>query len=67
MPVSVTLQQAWDRRNGIKADTGFFATVFAAKWWLTAGSAALLGLVLWLYLGGRWGTGGGGWVPGEGG
>ena len=27
--------------------TGFFATVFAAKWWLTSGFAALLGIVLW--------------------
>jgi hypothetical protein len=28
-------------------EVGFFATVFAAKWWLTSISAALLGVVLW--------------------
>jgi uncharacterized membrane protein YraQ (UPF0718 family) len=30
--------------------TGFFAMVYAAKWWLTAGSAVLLALVLWRWL-----------------
>lgn len=30
--------------------TGFFAAVFAAKWWLTSGFAAALGLVLWRWL-----------------
>jgi len=42
--LAVLIFANWGRAD---ADTGFFATVFAAKWWLTAGSAALLGLVLW--------------------
>ncbi|MEX2043821.1 MAG: permease, partial [Opitutus sp.] len=33
------------------ATTGFFATVFAAKWWLTSAFAALFGLVLWRWFG----------------
>ena len=31
-------------------NSGFFATMFAAKWWLTSVSAATLGLVLWRWL-----------------
>jgi uncharacterized membrane protein YraQ (UPF0718 family) len=30
--------------------TGFFAAVFAAKWWITSAFAALLGIVLWRWL-----------------
>ena len=30
--------------------TGFFAAVYAVKWWLTAGFAAAFGLVLWRWL-----------------
>lgn len=35
--------------NWAKSDeaTGFFAAVFAAKWWLSSVSAALLGVILW--------------------
>jgi len=44
--VAILVFANWGRSDDT---TGFFATVFAAKWWLTAGLAALLGLIL-----GRW-------------
>ncbi len=42
--LAVLIFANWGRADG---DTGFFATVFAAKWRLTSGSAALLGVILW--------------------
>lgn len=38
----------WGRAD---PESGFFAAVFAVKWWLTAATAALLGLVLWRWFG----------------
>lgn len=49
--VAVLVFANWGRPD---ARSGFFSTVYADKWWLTAGSAAALGLMLW-----RWFT-----VPG---
>ncbi len=42
--VAVLIFANWGRAD---EEAGFFAMVFAAKWWLTAISAALLGLILW--------------------
>ena len=42
--VAVLIFANWGRADG---DTGFIATVFAVKWWLTSISAALLGVILW--------------------
>lgn len=42
--VAILVFANWGRSDDT---TGFFATVFAAKWWLTAGFASLLGLILW--------------------
>lgn len=46
--VAILIFANWSRAD---ETTGFFAAVFAAKWWLTAGCSALLGLVLWRWLG----------------
>jgi len=46
--VAVLIFANWGRSDEA---TGFFARVFAAKWWLTSGFAAALGLVLWRWLG----------------
>jgi uncharacterized membrane protein YraQ (UPF0718 family) len=45
--VAILIFANWGRAD---ETTGFFATVFAAKWWLTSGFAAALGLVLWRWL-----------------
>jgi uncharacterized membrane protein YraQ (UPF0718 family) len=42
--VAILVFANWGRSDDA---SGFFATVFAAKWWLTTGFAALLGLILW--------------------
>jgi uncharacterized membrane protein YraQ (UPF0718 family) len=42
--VAILIFANWGRPD---TDDGFFATVFAAKWWLTAGFALTLGLMLW--------------------
>ena len=42
--VAVLVFANWGRSEGTR---GFFATVYIAKWWLTSGFAALLGLMLW--------------------
>lgn len=42
--VAVLVFANWGRPD---TDSGFFAAVFAAKWWLTAGFALTLGLMLW--------------------
>jgi len=42
--VAVLIFANWGRAD---EEVGFFATVFAAKWWLTSISAALLGGILW--------------------
>lgn len=42
--VAILVFANWGRAD---ETTGFFAAVFAAKWWLTAGFAALFALVLW--------------------
>lgn len=46
--VAILIFANWGRSD---ETTGFFATVFAAKWWLTSGFAAAFGLVLWRWLG----------------
>ena len=46
--VAILIFANWGRSD---ETTGFFAAVFAAKWWLTSGFAAALGLVLWRWLG----------------
>lgn len=42
--VAVLVLANWGRSD---SDTGFFALMFRAKWWLTSGSAVFLGLILW--------------------
>lgn len=42
--VAVLIFANWGRSD---EEVGFFAMVFAAKWWLTSISAALLGVILW--------------------
>lgn len=42
--VAVLIFANWGRAGEA---TGFFAAVFAVKWWLTSVSAALLGVILW--------------------
>jgi len=42
--VAILVFANWGRSD---ESTGFFATVYAAKWWLTSSLAALLGVVLW--------------------
>lgn len=42
--VAVLIFANWGRAD---ETTGFFAAVFAAKWWLTSVSAAMLGVMLW--------------------
>lgn len=42
--VAILVFANWGRAD---EETGFFAAVFAAKWWITAGFAALFALVLW--------------------
>lgn len=42
--VAILVFANWGRSDEA---TGFFAAVFAVKWWLTAGFATALGLVLW--------------------
>lgn len=42
--VAILVFANWGRTD---ATTGFFAAVFAAKWWLTAGFAMLFAVVLW--------------------
>jgi uncharacterized membrane protein YraQ (UPF0718 family) len=42
--VAVLIFANWGRPA---MDTGFFAAVFGAKWWLTSGFALVLGLMLW--------------------
>lgn len=42
--VAILIFANWGRAD---ETTGFFATVFAAKWWLSSISAALLGVMLW--------------------
>jgi uncharacterized protein len=46
--VGILIFANWGRSE---ATTGFFATVFALKWWLTSVLAAGLGLVLWRWFG----------------
>ncbi|MBI5688985.1 MAG: permease [Verrucomicrobia bacterium] len=43
--VAILVFANWGRAEG--EEGGFFAAVFAAKWWLTSISAALLGVILW--------------------
>jgi uncharacterized membrane protein YraQ (UPF0718 family) len=45
--VAILIIANWGRSD---ETTGFFASVYAAKWWLTSGFAAALGLVLWRWL-----------------
>lgn len=45
--VGVLIFANWGRSG---ADSGFFATVFAAKWWITAAFAGALGLILWRWM-----------------
>ncbi len=42
--VAILVFANWGRAS---ETTGFFAAVYAAKWWLTSSFAALFGLVLW--------------------
>lgn len=42
--VAILLFANWGRAD---ETTGFFAAVFAVKWWLSSFSAAVLGLILW--------------------
>ncbi len=46
--VAVLVFANWGRSDN---DTGFFAVMFRAKWWLTSVSAAGLGLILWRWFG----------------
>jgi hypothetical protein len=46
--VAILIFANWGRAD---ETTGFFAAVFAAKWWLTSACAVALGLVLWRWLG----------------
>ncbi len=46
--VAVLVFANWGRSD---TDTGFFALMFRAKWWLTSGSAVFLGLILWRWFG----------------
>jgi len=42
--VAVLIFANWGRAD---ETTGFFAAVFAAKWWMSSASAAVLGVMLW--------------------
>jgi uncharacterized membrane protein YraQ (UPF0718 family) len=42
--VAILVFANWSRPD---AATGFFASVFAVKWWLTSGLAAAFGFILW--------------------
>lgn len=46
--VAVLVFANWSSSDGA---TGFFAAVFAAKWWLTSMSAVALGFMLWRWFG----------------
>lgn len=45
--VGILVFANWGRSD---SESGFFATVFAAKWWITAVFAVALGLMLWRWM-----------------